>query len=129
MATFDILMIEDLEIAQNAAISLFSQLDCDISIAETAASGLEQLLLRTFDIIFIDLQLPDMNGFELAETIRHMEKRLPKLPLIAVTANSNEELAHKVKSAGFDDYLLKPLSIEAIRYILSKHLLSLEQVL
>jgi two-component system, sensor histidine kinase and response regulator len=66
--------------------------------------------------------LPDINGFELAQTIRNMEKRWHRVPLIAVTANAFEGLSEKTKQAGFDDYLFKPLNIEAIRHIFLKYL-------
>lgn len=117
-----ILMIEDLKIAQIAAINLFAKLSCSIQVVANAAAALEKILLSRYDIIFIDIQLPDINGFELAQTIRNIEKRWTRLPLIAVTANFTEELENKSKNSGFDDFMIKPLTLENVRHILSKHL-------
>ncbi len=115
-------MIEDLKIAQIAAINLFAKLSCSIQVVANAAAALEKILLSRYDIIFIDIQLPDINGFELAQTIRNIEKRWTRLPLIAVTANFTEELENKSKNSGFDDFMIKPLTLENVRHILSKHL-------
>jgi CheY-like chemotaxis protein len=122
MGDIKILMIEDVQIAQVAAFNLFKKLNYDVHIVTNGVKALEQVLLKHYDIIFVDLQLPDMNGFELAKTIRNIERRTPRVPMIAVTANSEQELKSKSKNAGFDDYLLKPLTIEAIRHIMFKHL-------
>lgn len=117
-----VLVIEDLNLAQITALHLFKKLKCQVHIVAEATRALELILKIPYDIIFIDIQLPDMNGFELASTIRGIEKRHHHLPLIAVTANSYEELGDRSKEAGFSDYLIKPLTIENIRHMLLKHL-------
>lgn len=118
----DVLMIEDLKVAQIVAFNLFKELNCKLTIVTTATRALEQILTKHYDIIFIDIQLPDINGFELAETIRHVEKKTVHIPLIAVTANSSEDLGSKSKVFGFDDHLIKPLTIESIRNVLNRYL-------
>ncbi len=117
-----VLMIEDLKIAQVAAFNLFKKMDYQVHIVTNGVKALEQVLIKHYDIIFIDLQLPDINGFELAKTIRNIERRSPRVPLIAVTANSNKKLKLESQDAGFDDYLLKPLTTESLRYVMYKHL-------
>lgn len=117
-----VLMIEDVKIAQVAAFNLFKELHYQLHIVTNGVKALEQVLVKHYDIIFVDLQLPDINGFELAKTIRNIERRFPRVPLIAVTANSEQELRTKSKNAGFDDYLLKPLTIESVRHVMFKHL-------
>lgn len=122
MSGIKVLMIEDVQIAQVAAFNLFKKLRYDVHIVTNGVKALEQVLLKHFDIIFVDLQLPDMNGFELAKTIRNIERHFPRVPMIAVTANSEQELKMKSRNAGFDDYLLKPLTVEALRHVMFKHL-------
>ncbi len=117
-----VLMVEDLEIAQISALNLFKQLNCNLHIVSTAVQALDQVIRTHHDIIFIDIQLPDINGFELALTIRNIERRWTRIPLIAVTANFNEELEVNTKNAGFDYFLLKPLSIESVRHVLQKYI-------
>jgi CheY-like chemotaxis protein len=116
-----VLLVEDLRIAQLAAYSLFKQLGCYIHIVSDGTRACQQIMREDFDILFIDIQLPDVDGFNLAETFRHLQRR-KRIPLIAVTANFNEMLEYQSKSAGFDDFMIKPLSIESVRYMLSKHL-------
>lgn len=115
------LMVEDLEVAQVVAFNIFKKLDYHLHIVTNGVTALEQVLREHYDIIFVDLQLPDINGYELAKTIRTIERRYPRMPLIAVTANSDPNLKIETENAGFDDYLLKPLTLEAVRHITFKH--------
>ncbi len=116
------LVIEDLEIAQVAAENLLEELNSEVNIASSASQAFEQLFSNHFDIIFIDINLPDLDGFEIASTIRMMQRSSKRIPLIAVTANSSEDLEAKTKRSGFDDFLIKPLTLEAVRHVMFKHL-------
>jgi len=118
----NILMIEDLEAAQRVAFNIFKEINCKSTIVSNANRAIEQLLTQSFDIIFIDIQLPDMNGFELAQTIRGLNKRSPAIPLIAVTANATEDFFLQARTCGFNDFIMKPLTIESIRNALAMHL-------
>jgi len=69
------------------------------------------------DIVLMDLKMPNMNGFEALKLIK--EER-PKLPIIAQTAFSSAEDIEKIKAAGFDDYISKPISEEAITAVLER---------
>ena len=88
----------------------------------TRAEALDEVIAENYDIIFMDIQLPDMNGFELTATIRLLERNNKRLPIVAVTANYLENMAQKCKEAGFDDFMLKPLTVDAVRHMLEKHL-------
>lgn len=116
-----ILVIEDLKIAQLTAVNIFKKLHCDPTVAPTGASALDLLIFDQFDMVFLDIELPDMNGFEITKTIRNMERKKKHLPIVAVTANYFENFATKCKASGFDDYMLKPLTMESVRHMLSKH--------
>ena len=116
------LVIEDLEIAQVVAENLLEELNSEVNIASSASQAFEQLFSNHFDIIFIDINLPDLDGFEIASTIRMMQRSSKRIPLIAVTANSSEDLEAKTKRSGFDDFLIKPLTLEAVRHVMFKHL-------
>ncbi len=117
-----ILMVEDLKAAQVAAVDLFKMLDCNVHIASGANTAFSKLLSEHYDIIFIDLMLPELDGFEIAATVRAMERYTKRIPLIAITANSSEDLEAKSKASGFDDFLIKPLTVEATRHMLFKHI-------
>ena len=69
------------------------------------------------DVVLMDLKMPNMNGFEALKLIK--EER-PKLPIIAQTAFSSAEDIEKIKAAGFDDYISKPISEEALTAVLER---------
>lgn len=117
-----VLLIEDLRAAQKVATEIFSSLGCKVLIASSASYAFGLMLNRHSDIVFIDLMLPDIDGFEIPSIIRSMERHNTRIPLIAVTANSSEDLGNKCRLSGFDDWLVKPVTLESVRYILYKHL-------
>lgn len=116
-----ILMIEDLELAQLAAIDILDQLDCSCVIAENGAEALDFIITSNFDMVFVDIELPDINGFEISTTVRSLERKNKHIPIIAVTAYPFENFEMKCKASGFDDYLLKPITLETARHIISKY--------
>jgi CheY-like chemotaxis protein len=120
--TANILIIEDLKIAQAIAKEIFTTLECETTVVTTGAEALNKIIIERFDMIFMDIQLPDMNGFEITTTIRSLERNNTHVPIIAVTANFFENFDTRCKNTGFDDYLLKPLSLEAVRHMMLKHL-------
>jgi len=84
---------------------------------QIAASGLETLRMlgsETFDIVLMDIQMPEMDGYEAARAIREMEKITgKKLYIIAVTAFAMRSDYEKCMEAGMDDYISKPLQIDS----------------
>lgn len=117
-----ILVIEDLKIAQVIAAEIFRKLDCEATVVATGAEALNKIIVERFDMIFMDIELPDINGFEVTTTIRSLERKSKHVPIIAVTANFFENFETRCKTTGFDDYLLKPLTLEAVRHMMVKHL-------
>jgi CheY-like chemotaxis protein len=123
MAAINVLMIEDSPFAQRTATKLFAQLNCQLHTVPLATQGLEQLLVGDYDIIFIDILLPDVDGLLLVDTIRQLlGQRAKSIPLIAVTASPSAELKAKAEAVGCNDFLSKPLTIDSVRGILLKYL-------
>jgi CheY-like chemotaxis protein len=116
-----VLLVEDLKIVQLVAYHIFTQLDCNLHLASDGSDAFQKIMSKEFDIIFIDIQLPDVDGFNIAETFRQLQRK-KRTPLIAVTANFNEDFVFKSKQSGFDDFIIKPLSKESVRYMFYKHL-------
>ncbi len=117
-----VLLIEDMQLAQTAAANVFKKLNCYFQIVPIAVKGLEEILKEDFDIIFVDLQLPDMNGFALAKVIRQLETG-KRTPLIVLTShNLTEGIKEEGRKAGFDDFLQKPLNIVVTQEMFLKHL-------
>jgi CheY-like chemotaxis protein len=90
--------------------------------ADVAVNGLEVLeaLARTrYTLVFMDCQMPEMNGFRAAAEYRKREDAKLHLPIIAMSAGSIEDNREKWLGAGMDDYLLKPVSLEKLAAIIS----------
>jgi CheY-like chemotaxis protein len=100
-----VLLVEDLRLAQLIAYRIFIELGCTVHMASDGSHAFQKIMSEEFDIIFIDIQLPDVDGFNVAETFRQLQRK-KRTPLIAVTANFNEDLAFKSKRSGFDDFIL-----------------------
>jgi CheY-like chemotaxis protein len=94
-----------------------------LKIAISGQKALEMLKHENFDIIFMDIQLPEMSGYEVAGHIREMEKTLDKhTPIIATTAFALVGDNQKCMDSGMDEYLAKPIDAEKLYSILQKYL-------
>jgi two-component system chemotaxis response regulator CheY len=81
-----------------------------------AASGLEaieRLSLKTFDLLVLDLNMPDIGGLEVVEFVRSQDK-LAKLPVLIVTTRAEDDSRAKILAAGASRYMTKPFAPEAI---------------
>lgn len=87
----------------------------------TAASGFEALTkwkLQKFDLIFMDVQMPGMDGIETTEKIRGHEKSGQRIPIVALTAHALAEEKKTLLNKGFDDYLTKPISEQQLQDVI-----------
>jgi len=106
----NILIVEDNIINQNLFTMLLQKKGWNIVVAEDGQAALEILGLQTFNIILMDIVMPNMDGFETTSRIRDTEKKTGTYtPIIAVTSNNNKE---KCILSGMDDYISKPINFE-----------------
>lgn len=91
-------------------------------LAENGLQALEWLNKRSFDLILMDCQMPEMDGLEAARAYRLREKGDGHTPIIAVTANTSEDIRKKCLEAGMDDFLIKPVQLEKLEALLAKWL-------
>lgn len=89
--------------------------------AITAADGLNLARSSTPDLILLDINLPDLDGYSVLRNLKAMEN-LDATPIIALTASAMHSEIRRGKNAGFDDYLTKPINIEELVNILQKNL-------
>jgi signal transduction histidine kinase/CheY-like chemotaxis protein len=115
-----ILVVEDHPANQYVAKSLLESLDCTVSIAGTGAEALELLETRTFDLVFMDCQMPDMDGYETTRRMRAVLHRY--IPVVAITANAMVDDKQRCLDAGMDDFLPKPFTKSALSDLLCKWL-------
>lgn len=115
--TLKILLVEDDLINREAfKILLESMGITNLYFAVDGEEALEYFYKEAYDLIFMDLQLPKLNGFEVLEKIRGFEEKndIEKTYIITLTANALEGFREKCINAGFDDYLTKPISREKL---------------
>jgi two-component system, sensor histidine kinase len=115
-----ILVIEDHPANQYVAQSLLESLDCTVRIAGTGAEALELLGTETFDLVFMDCQMPDMDGYETTRRMRAVLHRY--IPVVAITANAMVDDKQRCLDAGMDDFLPKPFTKSALSDVLCKWL-------
>ena len=115
-----VLLVEDNEINMEVAHSILRREGCDVVMAGNGKEALAAMSDRRFDLIFMDCQMPEMDGFEATRAIRTMPREQDwRTPIIALTANAVEGDREICLRSGMDDYLAKPFSREAVRAILA----------
>jgi two-component system, sensor histidine kinase and response regulator len=109
-----VLLVEDNSVNQLVAIGQLQRLGHGCVVAASGAEALDQIGRQTFDIVLMDIQMPDMDGYEATRRIRQMSGPVSKVPIVAITAHALAGEREKCIAAGMNDYLAKPVSLEQI---------------
>jgi PAS domain S-box-containing protein len=115
-----ILVAEDNDINRELVMQMLSRLGHD---ATTVANGREALTAaqaRTFDVILMDIQMPEMDGVSAAAAIHALPRPHGATPIVAVTANAMVGDRERYLAAGFDDYLAKPLHLNELQEVIAR---------
>ena len=120
--TVDVVVAEDNPVNQEIAREYLEALGCAVSIANTGREVVVALAKHPFDVVFMDCQMPEMDGFEATRLIREAEQRnsTDRTPIIALTANALEGDRERCLKAGMDDYLSKPFTEQQIVEVFSR---------
>ncbi|GEK13844.1 aerobic respiration two-component sensor histidine kinase ArcB [Aliivibrio fischeri] len=116
-----IFMLEDIELNVTVACSLLESLGHTVDVAMCGEDAIKQFDPTKYDLALLDIQLPDMTGFDVAKILRDKFDNLP--PLIALTANLLKEKDEYFKN-GMDEALSKPLSVKALTEVLEQFSMS-----
>jgi signal transduction histidine kinase/CheY-like chemotaxis protein len=113
-----ILLVEDTPINQTLETILLQRMGYEVSIANNGIEAIEAFSTREFDLILMDIHMPEMGGVEATEIIRTLEKnqQLKRTPIIAVTANALKGDKERYLAAGMDGYVSKPIAVDALRH-------------
>jgi PAS domain S-box-containing protein len=104
-----ILLAEDNHLNHLLLGYIMSEWGAEMSIAENGQKAIDMLRTNTYDLILMDVHMPDMDGYEACHYIRHqMPSPLCLIPIIAITANASDEERKKCMDAGMDDFIAKP---------------------
>ncbi|WP_224983925.1 response regulator [Geomonas agri] len=108
-----VLLVEDNPVNQDVATAMLEASGCRVSVANNGAEALEAVARRDFDLIFMDCQMPIMDGYAATRAIREQEKNAPqdkRRTIIALTAHAMRGDREQCFAAGMDDYLTKPFT-------------------
>ena len=127
--TVRILVAEDNVVNQKLILKLLEKLGHQAVIAANGLEAIEQLESASFDLVLMDCQMPDMNGYEATRMIRspisNIENR--DIPIIALTASAMQGDRDECINSGMDDYLSKPIKSQAIADMIDKWVLAPEK--
>ncbi|MFK8028227.1 MAG: EAL domain-containing protein [Gammaproteobacteria bacterium] len=115
-----VLVAEDNTANQQVAIGMLERLGCSVIVASNGIEAINLLERNRFDVIFMDCNMPELDGYEATRKIRITGNSNAGIPIIAMTANVQEGDRQKCLNVGMDDYLSKPLKLERIRSKLEK---------
>lgn len=116
-----VLLVEDNLINRKVATRMFERHGCDVETAENGRIALQAFRENQYDIIFMDLQMPVMDGFEATVAIRSIEQSIgTHTPIIALTAHAMTGDREKCLAVGMDDYVSKPIRREELIRVLER---------
>jgi CheY-like chemotaxis protein len=107
IANIKVLVVEDIALNQLLMRTLLDDFGFECDIAANGKLAIEKLQSKSYDIILMDLQMPEMNGFEATEYIRYTMNS--DIPIIALTADVTTSDLNKCKAVGMNDYISKPV--------------------
>jgi CheY-like chemotaxis protein len=123
-----ILVVEDSPVNLEVAVAILESMGCDIETAVNGRHALDCHASGEYSLIFMDCQMPEMDGFEATAEIRRREALSGRhTPIVALTASVVEDGRRRCLAVGMDDYLAKPFTLEQMRAMLTEWLGSLER--
>jgi PAS domain S-box-containing protein len=117
-----VLVVDDNPVNQRVASSLLQRLGCRVDVAANGKEAVDTLDTIPYDIVFMDCQMPVMDGFEATKEIRRREGSELHSTIIAMTANAMKRDRDLCLEAGMDDYIAKPISKSGLAELLRTHL-------
>jgi len=119
-----ILLVEDNPINQKVSIAILARLGCQTQLAGNGLEALEALRSESFDLVLMDCEMPEMDGYEATRQIRlreaHQESQGKKVIIIAMTAHAMAGSREKCLAAGMDDFISKPVAPEKLAEVLQR---------
>ncbi len=117
-----VLVVDDNVINLNVAAGLFRLFGIEIETALSGFEAIEKISRQSYDIVFMDHMMPEMDGAEATEKLRETGYTSDKLKIIALTANAIDGAKELLLSSGMDGFIAKPVDLALLNRILEKHL-------
>jgi signal transduction histidine kinase/CheY-like chemotaxis protein len=118
-----VLVAEDNAVNQIVTGAMLRNAGCVVVFVESGTAVLQKLAAETFDIVFMDVSMPGMNGYDATRAIRaaEAEARRPRLPVIGLSAHALAEQREEGLAAGMDDFITKPVAVRTLRAALARY--------
>lgn len=119
-----VLLAEDNHVNREFAVEVLESLGCEVTTAANGKIAVQKARDGGFDLVLMDIQMPEMDGYEATRQLREMTRNdnIPRCPVIAVTANAMKGDREKCLEAGMDDYLSKPIKKKQLSEMLLRWL-------
>ncbi|MCL2648539.1 MAG: response regulator [Phycisphaerales bacterium] len=119
-----VLLAEDNVVNQEVATAILSEMDCVVTVANNGAEAVAAVQKQTFDLVFMDVQMPEVSGIEATKQIRQWEQDrgvedAKRLPIVAMTAHAMKTDINRCLEAGMDEYISKPVNSCRIAEVIS----------
>jgi signal transduction histidine kinase/ligand-binding sensor domain-containing protein/ActR/RegA family two-component response regulator len=115
-----ILVVEDNPVNQKVVSKMLQKLGCEVFCASSGQDALDILTQNSYELILMDCQMPNMDGYETTQRIRKMNNGSREIPIVALTAHAMKGDREKCLKAGMDDYLSKPVTLDKLRFLLGR---------
>jgi CheY-like chemotaxis protein len=117
-----ILVADDYSINLEVIKEILEIMGCKVDTAENGREALDLYKLNSYDIIFMDVQMPELDGYDATRKIREVENGNQNTIIIAITANALTGDKEKCVAAGMNDYMSKPIRGKNLEEMLGKYL-------
>ncbi|MDD1761030.1 MAG: PAS domain S-box protein, partial [Methanothrix sp.] len=117
-----ILLVEDNVVNQKVAVAMIKKLGCLTDVAVDGREAMAALEKGSYDLVLMDCQMPEMDGFEATRSIRQKGETGARIPIIAMTASAMQADREKCLLAGMDDFIAKPVQLEELARVLARWL-------
>jgi CheY-like chemotaxis protein len=115
-----ILLAEDNPVNQKVALGMLRRLGLEADVVANGRAAVERATAEPYDLILMDVQMPEMDGFEATRALRRDPPPGARIPIIAMTANAMSGDRERCLEAGMDDYLAKPVKIDQLRTMIER---------
>lgn len=118
-----ILVVDDNELNQMVAARLLTKKGHNVSSAYTGQEAIDKIKVGKFDVVFMDVSMPEMDGFETTRRLREWESSTgaKPTPIIAMTAHATKEDRDRCLDSGMDDYITKPIDLKVVEQVLIRY--------